>query len=227
MNNNLDFIKELEKIEVKYNNSLGIQDTILTLNSYIKKVDSDHILIDFLTNKGLEYHIFEGEKLEINFKVENGYYTGLCEVIGIDEFELPGIKVSYPDEVKYIQRRDYPRVSLKLHIELLAHIKELKRTIAHNIKTLDISGSGFCFISDKPFDGFSDFLGYFHLPSHKAQPVKIKLKHVYSREIIICEKEKYKIAFTYPEISEDDREKLLREIFLYQLKVRKKGLSTF
>jgi len=211
------FIKELGKINVEYNDN--------NFKSYIKSVEPDYILIDFLFYKRSEYNIPVENWITVKFREKAGIYSGNCQILGRDNSKLPGIKISYPADVKFVQQREYVRVPLKLKMELIFFPeKEEKDVKLFNINTLDISGSGFCFASDNPTEKSSKIIGIIYLSNPAEPPVEVLLQHVYSRKFMAAGKEMYKNAFTFNEIKENSKEKILKEIFLYELELRKKGI---
>ncbi len=228
-----EFIKELAKIDVEYSKlsdnktveDFPPQKTIFKFKSYVKRVEPRYILIDFLFYKGVEYNIPMGNRITVKFKETGGLYLGYCNIIGRDNSHLPGIKISYPTDIKFIQQRDYVRAPIKLNAELVIFPEKEDEDIkVEPITTLDISGSGFCFVSDKPFERHSKIIGVFNLSNPEEKPIEILLKHIYSRTFYAVGKERYKNAFTFEDLEEESREKIVREVFLYELESRKKQL---
>lgn len=211
------FIKELGKIDVEYNDN--------KFRSYIKSVESDYILIDFLFYKGSEYNIPAENWITVNFKEKAGIYSGNCQILGRDNSKLPGLKISYPTDIKFVQQREYVRVPLKLKAEIVVFPEiEDEEIRVQEITTLDISGSGFCYVSEKPLEKHSKIIGVIYLTNPAEKPIEISLKHVYSRTFFANGKEMYKNAFTFNELEEKLQDKILKEIFLYELELRKKGM---
>ena len=233
------FIKELGKIDVDYNDN--------KFRSYVKSVESDYILIDFLFYKESEYNIPVENWVTVKFKEKAGVYSGDCQILGRDNSRIPGLKISYPSDVKFVQQREYVRVPLKLKAELvifsvrsgsekpeeglcpsgrLELIPESEETDVRvqEINTLDISGSGFCYVSEKPLEKHSKIIGIIYLSNPAEKPIEISLQHVYSRTFFANGKEMYKNAFTFNNLEEKLQDKILKEIFLYELELRKKGL---
>ena len=211
------FIKELGKIDVEWNDN--------KFRSYVKSVESDYILIDFLFYKGSEYNIPAENWITVNFKEKAGIYSGNCQILGRDNSKLPGLKISYPTDIKFVQQREYVRVPLKLKAEIVVFPEiEDEEIKVQEINTLDISGSGFCFISEKPLEKHSKIIGVIYLTNPAEKPIEISLKHVYSRTFFANGKEMYKNAFTFNELEEKLQDKILKEIFLYELELRKKGM---
>lgn len=219
-----DFIKELGKIDVEYSYS-GLEEDKVTLKSYIKSIEADYILIDFLFHKKSEFVIPSGQWAKINFKNRTGIHSGNCLVLGRDDRStICGIKISFPQNVKFIQQREYVRVPLKLNIELVVFYDEEGSNIeTFNASTLDVSGSGFCFVSDQPVENPFKVVAFVTLPSPNEKPIEVSLKHIYSRPFFVRGKERYKNAFTYDDIDEKLREKILKEILLFQFEMKKKG----
>jgi c-di-GMP-binding flagellar brake protein YcgR len=218
------FIKELGKLEVEYNDT-DTDENKISFKSYVKSVESDYILIDFLFYKGAEYNIPVENQIKVKFKEITGVYSGNCQILGRDDSKLPGIKISFPTDIKFIQQREYIRVPLKLKMELVVFIDEEGKDVKiYNINTLDISGSGFCFVSDEPIEKHSKIIGTIIFCNSAEEPIEIFLKHIYSKKFIAAGKERYKNALTFIDMNEKLREKILKEIFLYELEMRKKRI---
>lgn len=227
------FIKELGKIDVEYN-GLPVEETeaashqtarSYNFKSYVKNIESDYLIIDFLFYKGAEYNIPNGKPITVKFKEKSGIYAGKCTVLGYDNSKLPGIKISYPTDIKFVQQREYVRVPLKLKAELVIFDEtEVDDIQVEEIQLLDISGSGFSYVSEKPVKKHSKIIGIINLTNPAEKPIEILVKHVYSRTFIPAGKEMYKNAFTFEDLDEKSREKILKEIFLYELGQRKKGI---
>jgi len=211
------FIQELGKIEIEYDDN--------NFRSYIKSVETDYILIDFFFYKGSEYDIPDENWVAVKFKEKSGLYSGNCQILGKDNSRLPGIKISYPVDVKFIQQREYARAPLKLKMELLFFPEnEEEGPKLFDISTLDVSGSGFSFASANPIEKSSKIIGIIYLSNPAQPPIEVLLQHVYSKKIIAAGKEVYKNAFTFNNLEEDLKEKILKEIFLYELELRKRGI---
>ena len=191
----------------------------------MKSVESDYILIDFLFYKGIQYNIPAEKNIVVTFKRSTGVYSGNCIVLGIDNSKLPGIKISFPSDVEFMQQREFVRVPLCLKVEVvLFPDTDADEIEGHEAITLDISGSGFCFVSDRPIQKKSKIVGILYLSDPKQAPLEIPLKYIYSRSFFCAGKERYKTAFTFDEISEKSRDKIIKETFLYQIEMRKKGI---
>ena len=226
------FIKELGKIEIEYTYKESEEKKIVFKN-YVKRVETDYILIDFLSSDGIEYNLPLESWLTVKFKEKAGVYSGYCQIIGKDNSRLPGIKITYPTDIEFVQQREYVRAPIKLKIELavfpLLSGSEKPETEGvdvkvYDINTLDISGSGFSFVSNKPIEKHSKIVGIIQLSNPAEKPFEVLLKHIYSRIFIAAGKEVYKNAFTFTDINEKLREKIVKEIFLYELELRKKRI---
>lgn len=217
-----DFIKELGKIDIDYSPD-DSEEKKHTFKSYVKSVEDDYLLIDFLFLEGKEQYIPVGKNIKVRFKTGTGIHTGICEMLGTDnKSTIPGIKISFPKYIKFIQQREYIRVPLKLKTEFVIFFdKNGENIISFETETVDISGSGLSFITDKPMEKHSKAIGFITLPGFQEPPIEVILKHVYSGEFFAAGKKRFKNAFTFLEIDDDLREKLLRDIFLFQLEMKK------
>lgn len=218
-----EYIQELGKIEVEYKFNPYMEDKI-TFKSYIKSVEQDYILIDFLYNKGVEYNIPPEKQIKVNFKENSGIYSGTSYILGRDNSNLSGLMISYPTNVEFIQQREFVRIPMKLKVDLYTKTSpDGTNTKHYQVETTDISGSGISFVSDAPIERHQGINGLIHLKSTE-KPIEVKLKHVYSRSFITSSKERYKNAFTFVDIDEKIRDKIVKEIFLFQLEMKRKGI---
>ncbi|GEM_PF-1620903 len=223
---NFDFIKEFINIDVIYNYDDEADDKVINFSSFVKIVEKNYILIDFLLYKNSKYVIPDEKEVTVNFKTHAGFYSTKCYIISKEDPNVHGVKISYPTDIKYIQQREYIRVPLKLKVEILVMLDENnENSKVFEITTLDISGSGFCYISDVPMEKHFMLKGLIYLTGNTNNPIEASLKHVYSRSFFAVNKRKYKNAFTFVEIEPKARERILKEIFLYQLEMKKRGLK--
>jgi len=217
------FIKELGKVELEFD----FEGEKIVFKNYIKSIMQDYLLIDSLFYNGVEFTLPEKKWLKAKFKDNGGVYIGNCQILGKDTSKFPGIKISYPQNISFIQQREFVRVPLRLRVELVVFpmaSAENEDIEVIEEETLDISGSGFCIVSEKPIKLHSKIIGVIYLNHAKDHQVEVNLLHVYSRPFQAAGKEVYKNAFTFIDISDIHKEKILKDIFLYELELRRKGL---
>lgn len=220
-----DFIRDYVKVDVKYYYDDN-HDKAITFNSFVKKIEEDYIVLDFLQFNNSKYIIPDGKEITVHFKTPTGYYFGNCYILGKEDSDIPGVMISYPPEVEYVQQREYVRVPLHLRVEILAFLDESGENVrVYEVTTLDISGSGFCYVSDDPLIEHNLVKCLIYTSAKVKEPVEINLKHVYSKDFLAGNKKRYKNAFTYVDIDSRSREKILKEIFLYQMEMTKKGFK--
>jgi len=226
MTTDFDFIKPNVRVELAYKNNAA-ENNDLTFNSVIKEVKRNYILIDYLYHNNLKYIIPEGVEFAVAFHCgESGFFTGNCFILGVDETKKNGIKITFPTEIQHIQQREYARVPLRLKVEMTIFLDEFGENVNyHHLFTQDISGSGFCYHGDFPIEEHSHIKCRINLLFNKNDYVDLDLKHVYSKEIFVNEKQRFKNAFTYINIETEDRKKILREIYNYQMEIKRKRLG--
>jgi len=218
-----NFIKELGKVELEFD----FEGEKIVFKNYIKSTSLDYLLVDLLYYNGVEFNLPEKKWLKAKFKENGGVYVGNCQILGKDNSKFPGIKISYPQNVTFVQQREFVRVPLRLRIELVIFplaSSEGEEIEVIDSETLDVSGSGFCFVSEKPIKLHSKIIGVIYLNHAKDRQVEVNLLHVYSRPFQAAGKEVYKNAFTFIDIDENSKEKILKDIFLYELEQRRKGM---
>jgi len=218
-----NFIEELSKIEIVFNYNCEDESTF---KSYVKNIESDYILVDdFLFSKGVQHDLPSEIQVKVFYKRKTGVYSGNCDILGRDNSKLTGIKISFPTDIKFIQMREFLRVSLALKTEVVFFPDSDKEDVKiYQASTIDISGSGFCFVSDQPVKKQTKIVGIINLSDPKEAPIEVPLKYIYSQSFIGGGKERYKNAFTFDGINDNSRDKILKEIWFYEIQMRKKGL---
>jgi len=214
-----DFIKELAPFELEY---IDCDDNYHCLNTYIKSVNEDYILISPPQKNNQSHNLPDGQEINIIFKTEKGTYSAVSNIINKQLESISGLRISFPYNSEFTERREFIRVPLNLKVEV---IKFPDNTYLNaetfNILTRNISGSGLCYISDSPLDNYYDAHCKIHL-DYEKEPVYVKCDHIYSRKIKINNEKAYLTALSFVDISEEDVAKLVKTCFRYQIDHREK-----
>ncbi|MFH0702499.1 MAG: flagellar brake domain-containing protein [bacterium] len=215
-----DYIKELTKFELEFIDKNG---NYHVLKSYIKSIDQDKILIFPPSHKNVTYNIPDSELINIIICTEDGVYSGESKVIGKELSHTPGLWISYPYNSQLIQRREYVRVPLRINIDLIISENNTSET---EIKIMpeNISGKGFCYISDSPLNNYYDIKCKIYLKDEPNKPIISRCEHIYTNPINIGGKSKYINAFAFIDINLKDVDRIVKACFKYQFEQRKKGL---
>lgn len=136
----------LPKINQLVNISIGNQGD-LTYKARIADITESDISVEIpLDEKTGEFKFLdEGTQLNINYlSNEQGQYNFETKIMGYVRDPIILLKLSIPQKINRIQRRDYLRVNISL--ETAFRIKDSTIKKWHHTRTIDISGGGFQFI---------------------------------------------------------------------------------
>jgi c-di-GMP-binding flagellar brake protein YcgR len=209
-----DFIKELAPLEIEYVDS---DDNYHCLNSYIKRVDENSILIAPPQKNNIAYNLPDGQEVNIIFKTEKGIYSAVVAVMSKQLKNLSGINISFPHKSHFMERREFVRVPLQLKTEVIKILdKSTQNQEVYTVQTRNISGSGLCYISDKPLDNYYDIHARIYL-DNEAEPIFTRCDHLYSKKVKINGEKAYLTALSFAGISDDDISKLVKACFKYQI----------
>jgi c-di-GMP-binding flagellar brake protein YcgR len=209
-----DFIKELTPFELEYVDS---NDNYHCLNTYVKRVEKDYILISPPEKNNLAHNLADHQEIIIIFKTEKGTLSAVSNVLGKQLADISGVKIAFPYNNQLIERREFLRVPLNLKIEILKFLDNtLQKIETFNIQTKNISGSGLCYVSDAPFGNYYDVHCKIHLDNEK-KPVYVRCDHIYSRKIKTNNEKAYLTAISFINISDEDSAKLVKACFKYKI----------
>lgn len=214
-----DFIKELAPFELEYIDS---DDNYHCLNTYIKRVNEDHILISPPQKNNLAHNLPDGQEINIIFKTENGTLSAVSNVINKQLDSMSGLRISFPCNSQFTERREFIRVPLNLKVEIMKFLDNTYQNAeTFNIQTRNISGSGLCYVSDTPLDNYYDVHCKIYL-DYEKEPVTVRCDHIYSKKVKINNEKAYLTALTFAGISDEDIARLVKTCFRYQIDNRDK-----
>lgn len=178
------------------------------------------VISDDVKNRGLFVPV--GDSVKLDIYTEEGVFSAASKILNLEK----GIKnsvytLSSPVDVHHSQRREFFRADLMIKFVMNITIDENKEILFKGI-TKNISGNGMCFLSDKNFPIHSKIeISLFF----KERTVVTEAVLVYSRPLIIDKSlTKFITAFTFPNIEKKDLDFIIKQCFLYQLQLRKKGM---
>jgi len=214
-----DFIKELAPFELEYIDS---DDNYHCLNTYIKSVNDDYILISPPQKNNQTYNLPDGQEINIIFKTEHGTLSAVSNIINKQLDNISGLRISFPYNSQFTERREFIRVPLNLKVEITKFLDNTYlNTETFNIQTRNVSGSGLCYISDSPLDHYYDVHCKIQL-DYEKEPIYVKCDHIYSKKIKINNGKAYLTALSFANISEENIAKLVKTCFRYQIDNREK-----
>lgn len=217
-----DFIKELAPVEIEYMDS---NDVYHCLNSHIKSLDEDFILVAPPQRNNAAINIPDGQEININFKTENGLYSAASKVISKQLDSISGLKVSYPHKSQLLERREFVRVPLNLKVEIIKFLDSTGLNIDKiEVMTRNISGSGLCFVSDKVLDNYYDIHCKIYLEKND-EPIYVRCDHLYSKKVKINQERAYLTALSFSGISDEGIAKIVKACFKYQIDHRNKNYN--
>lgn len=129
-------VKFLDKLSV--NKKVIINKDDSSYLSLIQDINDDYLLIDVPYAKGEYLHSFnEGDAIEIDYYNDNSYFRFKVKVIARQkENGIPVYKVTVPEEIKKVERRDFVR------IDILENVFYNKNDKWNKAVLLDLSGGG-------------------------------------------------------------------------------------
>lgn len=179
-----------------------------------------HMEVPLSTKDGKPLRLFSGDRLSVSFRndgVKHQFYT---EVTGFreDAVRLVTIKAPDPEAISKTQRRNYLRMPAELEVAIRLHDK--LQLIA---MTEDVGGGGVSFVCDgsAPVAEEETLTGWLLLEyrngtiDHVSFPARVvRLKQLETgQKLVMC---------SFTDISEHERQKVIRYCFERQLEFRKK-----
>ncbi len=215
-----DFIKELAPLELDYTDDEGNHRN---LNSYIKRIYDDYIFISSPEKGNVSINIPDGQEIFIIFKTEKGYLSASSVVLGKQLDTMQGLKISFPHNSRFIERRAFVRIPFNLDVEITKILdSNSTKKETFNVMTNDISGSGLSYISEFPLDNYYDIHCKIHLADGE-DPVDVRCEHISSRKENRNNQELNIISLAYIDISESQVSRIVKACFKYQIQNKKTG----
>ncbi|HBV85995.1 flagellar brake protein [Desulfosporosinus sp.] len=160
----------------------------------------------------------EGTKVKITFYDETAVYSFEGKIMQRIAIPLPILVLVLPDSVEKVQRRDFVRVPASFPVTFRMVTKEGLSDLYKAIM-LDLSGGGMRFSTPVKVENKSLLYAQLSLPYGEIQtPVRV------CRVFNIEDTKLYSVSVQFHEISERERDKIIRCVFDIQRAMRKKGL---
>ncbi|GAB7053437.1 MULTISPECIES: flagellar brake protein [Paenibacillus] len=203
-------------------NSIDEEEAKQEYKSRIADITESHISMEIpMSDKtGRFKRLYQGDELSVYFITEDGvknYFNTSVTGFSDDVIRLVHIKKPQPESITKAQRRNFLRVPAELEIAV-----KLSEQLQFVTLTEDVSGGGISFYCD----------GY--IPAHTGQTASCMLlihykngqiEHVPFKSEIVrvkpVETGKQQVILRYAEISDRDRQKIIRFCFERQLEIRK------
>jgi len=160
----------------------------------------------------------EGTKVKLTFCDETAIYSFKGRILQRIAIPVPIFIFELPDTVDKVQRRNFVRVPALFPITFRMVTRE-GLSDPQNATMLDMSGGGMRFTTKERLDNNSLLYVQIFLPTGELQaPVRV------IRSVRIEESKLYSVSTEFHEISERERDKIIRCVFDIQRAMRKKGL---
>lgn len=160
----------------------------------------------------------EGTKLEITFCDETSAYTFVAEIMQRIAVPLPMLVLELPDSIAKVQRRNFVRVPAVFPVSF----RVITRDGISGFYTgtmLDLSGGGMRFLVDEQIENKSLIYVHVDLPNEGLQtPARV------TRVQKIEDSKRYVVSVEFHDLSERERDRIIRCVFDIQRAIRKKGL---
>ena len=186
--------------------------------SRIEDVGSKVVMVGTPYAKGVVVPLREGTQLTITFWDEISAYSFTGRVMQRVAVPVPMLVLELPESISKIQRRNFVRIPAFFPLAFRMVTKE-GLSDAKGAMMVDLSGGGMRFKTEEDLDNNSLLFAQMKLPSGEIQtPVRV------------CRKEKidntkqYVISVEFHDLSDRDRDRIIRCVFELQREMRRKGL---
>lgn len=209
-------LRELAPFKLEF---IDEDDNYHKLDSYIKRIYGDYILISPPDKNGSGFNIPDTAEVNLLFPMEKGIFIAQCTVLGKELGTISGIKLSFPHDTQEVERREYIRVPVKIRIGVTCYQDQqyIKKQSFFAI-TKNLSATGVAFYHKESIDDYYNIGCKIYLNDENPKPVDTQNDLVYSKKVKIKDEELYLTAVTFTSISEADSARIVKECFKYQVR---------
>lgn len=218
----LDFIKVNSVIEVEIGMNSTNPKGSNVYRTRVEDVQKDGFLIGIPIDKGVLVPVHTGSEIIVWHWDNSASYAHYCKVIGRKHEPIPLLFLSWPYDVKKIQRRNFVRIPINITLEhrLLSNEKEEEKKFQKSL-TRDLSGGGAQFISKENYKKGDKLEVIIHLDDNKIV-TKALVKRVYNEYINGIDR--ILVGIEFLNIPEKSRDTIIRFVFSKQRELIKKGV---
>lgn len=186
----------------------------------LRRIDSNSVAIVANNRKNKNVIAKVGDDLKLYLYAENGIYSATSKILIVrkDTFNTEYI-ISYPENSKHSQRREYFRADLEVKFAIKRPVGSFEDVVIVDGVTKNMCGKGMSFLSDKPFLESDSIEVNLYFPD---RTINTTAELVYAKQIIVEDELKFINAFVFTTISGANINYIVKKCFLYQLKLRKK-----
>lgn len=160
----------------------------------------------------------EGTKIKLTFWDETAAYSFEGKIMQRIAVPVPIFVLELPDSVEKVQRRNFVRVPAFFPVTFRMVTREGLSDI-HKAMMLDLSGGGMRFATKERVENKSILYAHLTLPNGELQsPVRV------CRADWVEDTNRYRVSCEFHELSERERDRIIRCVFDLQRAMRKKGL---
>ncbi|HWQ43414.1 MAG TPA: PilZ domain-containing protein [Desulfosporosinus sp.] len=186
--------------------------------SNIEEVGEKLLTVGAPFERGNLVPLREGTKLKLTFCDETSAYTFEAEIMQRIAVPLPMLVLELPDSIAKVQRRNFVRVPAVYPVTFRMVTREGISDI-YTGTMLDLSGGGMRFLVEEQIDNKSLIYVHLTLPNEDLQtPARV------TRVQKIEDSKRYVVSVEFHDLSERERDRIIRCVFEIQRAIRKKGL---
>lgn len=191
--------------------------------SRVENIEGNEIYLANPVKNRLPVHIPKGTEITIWFWDNVAIYTFRSSALGYDIQGVPMVIIRCPDSVDKVQKREYVRVQCSLNVHLSFTDKK-GESFEHWCRTRDLSGGGMMLILTKPI----------HLKIDENVRLEFQLGNnlIWAKGAVIWNDweldvdglERNIIGIKFNNISDKNRQLIIKYVFQKQIELRRKGL---
>lgn len=189
-----------------------------TYRTRVEEVGERLLAVGALFDQGEVIPLREGTKVKITFWDEVAAYAFEAKIMQRIAVPVSLFVLELPDSIAKVQRRNYVRVPAFYPITFQSVTREGLSAL-YKGTMLDLSGGGMRFSTKERLENKSLLYAHLELPSGELRS-PVRVHRVEKME----ESKRYCISGEFQEISERERDRIIRCVFDIQRAMRKKGL---
>lgn len=213
-----DFIKNFKSFEMIYEDESHKSKKVVC---DIASIENNYIIVTANNIRNNDVVISPDKGIKIYVYTENGIFSANSIVLSSTKGpRSTEYLISYPDDFKHSQRREYFRADLSIDFRMEVKSKSAPEVAdVLQAKTRDVCGKGLSFVSEQKIsEPISIRINLYF----QEKTVETHADLVYSKQIIINAKPHYIHAFYFTDISQKNIDFIVKKCFLYQLECRRK-----
>jgi len=198
-------------MEVKVGDHAGIYD------SRVEDIEGDILHVSMPTEKGVTVPLKPNTRLHISYVMDRGRLSFKSQVTDRYMDPIPMLKIVRPDVLFREELRSFFRVDTRIPVKILVDVDE-GEAITQKLfeaKILDLSGGGCRVFTEAPIKRGDVFEVFFQGSMEKLDSVKVEARRISKRE------EHLEIGSEFYDISQNERDKVIKYVFKRQVEMRK------